>query len=58
MNVDVTVSIDIEEIFNNLSSSEKGKFCDIALDYLDDSKLIKELKDRNCDWSYFGLKEE
>lgn len=58
MNVDVTVSIDIEEIFNNLSPSEKGKFCDIALDYLDDSKLIKELKDRNCDFGDFGLKEE
>lgn len=58
MNVDVTVSIDIEEIFNNLPPSEKGKFCDIALDYLDDSKLIKELKDRNCDWIDFGLKEE
>jgi hypothetical protein len=58
MNVDVTVSIDIEEIFNNLSPSEKGKFCDIALDYLDDSELIDVLKNRNCDWSYFGLKEE
>lgn len=58
MNVDVTVSIDTEEIFNNLSPSEKGKFCDIALDYLDDSELIDVLKNRNCDWSYFGLKEE
>lgn len=58
MNVDVTVSIDIEEIFNNLSPSEKGKFCDIALDYLDDSKLVEVLKDRNCDFGDFGLKEE
>lgn len=58
MNVDITVSIDIEEIFYNLSPSEKGKFCDIALDYLDNSELVEVLKNRNCDWSYFGLKEE
>ena len=41
-----------------MSAKEKAEFCDIALDYLADSKLIKELKDRNCDWSDFGLKEE
>ena len=58
MNVDVTVSINIQDLFDSMSAKEKAEFCDIALDYLDDSKLIKELKDRNCDWSYFGLKEE
>lgn len=58
MNIDVTVSIDIEEIFNNLSHYEKGKFCDIVLDYLDDEELIEVLRQRDCDWSSFGLKEE
>lgn len=58
MNVDVTVSVNIQDLFNSMSTKEKAEFCDIALDYLGDSKLIKELKDRNCDWSYFGLKEE
>lgn len=58
MNVDVTVSINIQDLFDSMSAKEKAEFCDIALDYLVDSKLIKELKDRNCDWSDFGLKEE
>lgn len=58
MNVDVTVSVNIQDLFNSMSVKEKAEFCDIALDYLADSKLIKELKDRNCDWSDFGLKEE
>lgn len=58
MNVNVTVSIDVQDLFESMSVKEKAEFCDIALDYLDDSKLIKELKDRNCDWSDFGLKEE
>lgn len=58
MNVDVTVSVNIQDLFNSMSAKEKAEFCDIALDYLADSKLIKELKDRNCDWGYFGLKEE
>lgn len=58
MNVNVTVSIDVQDLFESMSVKEKAEFCDIALDYLDDSELIKELKDRNCDWSDFGLKEE
>lgn len=58
MNVDVTVSINIQDLFNSMSAKEKADFCDIALDYLDDSELIEVLKDRNCDWSDFGLKEE
>lgn len=58
MNVDVTVSIDIQDIFNNMFPIDKQRFCDIALDYLDDSELVEILKDRNCDWSDFGLKEE
>lgn len=58
MNVDVTVSINIQDLFDSMSVKEKAEFCDIALDCLDDSELIKELKDRNCDWSDFGLKEE
>lgn len=58
MNVDVTVSVNIQDLFDSMSEKEKAEFCDIALDYLDDSKLIKELKDRICDWSDFGLKEE
>lgn len=58
MNVDVTVSVNIQDLFNSMSAKEKAEFCDIALDYLADSKLIKELKDRNCDLSDFGLKEE
>lgn len=37
---------------------KKQNFCDIALDYLGDSELVDVLKDRNCDWSDFGLKEE
>lgn len=58
MNVDVTVSINIQDLFDSMSEKKKQSFCDIALDYLDDSELIDVLKNRNCDWSYFGLKEE
>lgn len=58
MNVDVTVSINIQDLFDSMSVKEKAEFCDIALDYLDDSKLVEVLKDRNCDFGDFGLKEE
>lgn len=58
MNVNVTVSIDVQDLFESMSAKEKAEFCDIALDYLDDSELVEVLKDRNCDWSGFGLKEE
>lgn len=58
MNVDVTVSINIQDLFDSMYVKEKAEFCDIALDYLDDSELIDVLTDRNCNWSDFGLKEE
>lgn len=58
MNVNVTVSIDVQDLFESMSAKEKAEFCDIALDYLDDSELIEVLKDRNCDFGDFGLKEE
>lgn len=58
MNVDVTVSINIQDLFDSMSVKEKAEFGDIALDYLDDSELIDVLTDRNCNWSDFGLKEE
>ena len=45
MNVDVTVSVNIQDLFNSMSVKEKAEFCDIALDYLDDSELIEVLKD-------------
>lgn len=44
MNVDVTVSINIQDLFDSMSVKEKAEFCDIALDYLDDSELIDVLK--------------
>lgn len=58
MNVDVTVSINVQDLFDSMSAKEKAEFCDIALEYLGDSELVELLKDRNCDWSDFGLKEE
>lgn len=58
MNVNVTVSIDVQDLFESMSAKEKAEFCDIALDYLDDSELVEVLKDRNCNWCDFGLKEE
>lgn len=58
MNVYVTVSINIQDLFDSMSVKEKAEFCDIALDYLDDSELVEVLKDRNCDFGDFGLKEE
>lgn len=58
MNVNVTVSIDVQDLFDSMSAKEKAEFCDIALDYLDYGELIEVLKDRNCDWGNFGLKEE
>lgn len=39
MNVDVTVSINIQDLFNSMSAKEKAEFCDIALDYLDAANL-------------------
>lgn len=58
MNVNATVSIDVQDLFDSMSVKEKAEFCDIALDYLDNSELVEVLKDRNCDWIDFGLKEE
>lgn len=58
MNINVTVNLDIKDIFNNMSSIDKSRFCDIALEYLDNSELVEVLRDRNCDWNEFGLKEE
>lgn len=58
MNVDVTVRINVQDLFDSMSAKEKADFCDIALDYLDDSELIEVLRDRNCDFGNFGLKEE
>lgn len=58
MNINVTVSIDVQDLFESMSAKEKAEFCDIALDYLDDSELVEVLKDRNCLWGDFGLKEE
>ena len=58
MNVNVTVSIDVQDLFESMSVKEKAEFCDIALDYLDDRELIEVLKYSNCDCSDFGLKEE
>lgn len=56
--MNVTVGIDVQDLFDSMSVKEKAEFCDIALDYLDNSELVEVLKDRNCDWSDFGLKEE
>lgn len=49
---------DMEELFDNLSYGEKVKFCDIALAWMDDDELVEALRNRNVDWSDFGLKEE
>lgn len=58
MNVNVTIGIDVQDLFESMSAKEKLEFCDIVLDYLDNRELIEVLRDRNCDWSDFGLKEE
>jgi len=58
MIVEQTVSIDIEDLFNNLSVTEKHEFCDIALDWMDDSELFEVLDNRNPNWSNFGLMKE
>ena len=52
------IQIDMEELFDNLSYGEKAKFCDIALAWMDDDELVETLRNRDVDWSYFGLKEE
>lgn len=58
MNVNVTVSINVQDLFESMSAKEKAEFCDIALDYLDNGELIEVLQQRDCDWSDYGLKEE
>lgn len=58
MIVEQTVSIDIEDLFNNLSVTEKHEFCTIALNWLTDDEILSELSDRNPDWDSFGLKKE
>lgn len=58
MIVEQTVSIDIEDLFNNLSAIQKAEFCDIALEWMDDSELFEVLDNRNPDWSNFGLIKE
>lgn len=58
MIVEQTVSIDIEDLFNNLSVTQKAKFCDIALEWMDNSELFEVLDNRDPDWSDFGLKKE
>lgn len=58
MIVEQTVSIDIEDLFNNLSVTQKAEFCDIALEWMDNSELFEVLDNRDPDWSDFGLKKE
>lgn len=58
MIVEQTVSIDIEDLFNSLSATQKAEFCDIALEWMDDNELFEVLDNRNPDWSNFGLIKE
>lgn len=54
MITEVKIQIDIEDLFNNLSPAEKAKFCDIALDWMDDAEIFEVLDKRNPNWSDFG----
>lgn len=58
MITEVKIQIDIEDLFNNLSSAEKAKFCDIVLDWMDDAEIFEALDKRSPNWSDFGLQKE
>lgn len=58
MEVEIKVNVDLQDIFESLPIGEQYKFCDIVLEFLDDGELIDALKQRHCDWSDYGLKEE
>lgn len=58
MNVDVTVSVNIQDLFNSMSAKEKAEFCDIVLDWMDDAEIFEALDKRSPNWSDFGLQKE
>lgn len=58
MIVKINQEIDLNELFENLSQTEKYEFAEIGLSCLDDEDLVQELIDREVDWAEFGLREE
>lgn len=58
MKVNYTISVDVDDFIGSLSDTEKKKLKESIIDSLDDCELVEILRDRDCEWEEYGLKEE